>query len=90
MAGGGPGLVHAVCQAHYPDSEVIRSRLQNCLPNPRKASSKRVSTLRFLDADSVRSFLCGAGPEIEEQFGNWDRPPPTGMSPEIITIARRR
>ena len=47
------------------------------------------STLRFLDADALSSFLSDAGLAIEEQFGDWDRQPLTGTSPEIITIARR-
>jgi SAM-dependent methyltransferase len=47
------------------------------------------STLRFLDADSVATFLSDAGLAIEEQFGEWDRQPLTDSSPEIITIARR-
>jgi ubiquinone/menaquinone biosynthesis C-methylase UbiE len=47
------------------------------------------STLRFLDADSLSSFLSDAGLAIEEQFGDWDRQPLIDTSPEIITIARR-
>jgi streptomycin 6-kinase len=47
------------------------------------------STLRFLDADSLTSFLSDAGMAIEEQFGDWTRHPLTGTSPEIITMARR-
>ncbi|MFL6242061.1 MAG: class I SAM-dependent DNA methyltransferase [Acidimicrobiia bacterium] len=47
------------------------------------------STLRFLDASSLSSFLSAAGLAIEEQFGDWDRQPLTRTSPEIITIARR-
>jgi len=47
------------------------------------------STLRFLDADSLVSFLSGAGLAIEEQFGDWEHQPLTGTSPEIITIATR-
>jgi ubiquinone/menaquinone biosynthesis C-methylase UbiE len=46
------------------------------------------STLRFLDADSLSSFLTNAGLVIEEQFGDWDRLPLTRTSPEIITVAR--
>lgn len=46
------------------------------------------STLRFLDAPSLSSFLVDAGFLIEEQFGDWDRTPVTAVSPEIITIAR--
>lgn len=47
------------------------------------------STLRFLDADSLASFLSDAGLAIEEQFGDWERHPLTDTSPEIITITRR-
>jgi SAM-dependent methyltransferase len=46
------------------------------------------STLRFLDADSLSTFLSDAGLAVEEQFGDWDRQPLTDTSPEIITIAR--
>jgi hypothetical protein len=47
------------------------------------------STLRFLGADALSSFLTGAGLVIEEQFGDWDPQPLTDASSEIITIARR-
>jgi hypothetical protein len=47
------------------------------------------STLRLLDADSLSSFLSGAGMAIEEQFGDWTRHPLTDTSPEIMTIVRR-
>jgi SAM-dependent methyltransferase len=47
------------------------------------------STLRFLDRDSLGSFLAEAGLEVEAQFGDWDRGPVTAASPEIITIVRR-
>jgi ubiquinone/menaquinone biosynthesis C-methylase UbiE len=46
--------------------------------------------LRFLDAETLASFLSGAGLAIEEQFGDWTRRPLTHSSPEIITIARKR
>ncbi len=45
--------------------------------------------LRFLDAASLSAFLSGADLMIEEQFGDWERQPPSDTSPEIITIARR-
>jgi ubiquinone/menaquinone biosynthesis C-methylase UbiE len=45
--------------------------------------------LRFLDADSLSSFLSGVRLTIEEQFGDWTRHPLTDTSTEIITIARR-
>jgi hypothetical protein len=47
------------------------------------------STLRFLDADSLDSFLSGAGLAIDKQFGDWDREPLAHTSPEIIITARR-
>ena len=47
------------------------------------------STLRFLDAESLGSFLGEAGLEVVEQYGDWDRSPLTSASPEIITIACR-
>lgn len=47
------------------------------------------STLRFLSADSLSSFLSGAGLTIQEQFGDWDRSALRDRSPEIITIAGR-
>lgn len=46
------------------------------------------STLRFLDAAALSGFLAGAGLEIEEQYGDWDRSSLGRASPEIITICR--
>ena len=46
------------------------------------------STLRFLSADLLSSFLADAGLVIEDQFGDWERRPLTDASPEIINIAR--
>jgi hypothetical protein len=48
------------------------------------------STLRFLDATSLATFLGRAGLTVEAQFGDWDRRPPGATAPEIITVARRR
>jgi hypothetical protein len=45
--------------------------------------------LRFLGADSLSSFLSGAGMTVEEQFGDWPRDPLTDTRPEILTIAKR-
>jgi hypothetical protein len=53
-------------------------------PRPRRSRS----TLRFLDAGALTGFLAAAGLTVEEQYGDWDRQPLTGASPEIITIAR--
>lgn len=46
-------------------------------------------TLRFIDAETLTTFLKTAGLAIVEQFGDWDRRPLTMTSREIITIARR-
>jgi len=48
------------------------------------------STLRFLNAESLSSFLTDAGLAIDEQFGDWGGQPLTETSPEIITVTRRR
>ena len=47
------------------------------------------STLRFLDTGALSGFLYGAGLEIVDQFGDWDRQQLTDTRPEIITVARR-
>jgi hypothetical protein len=47
------------------------------------------STLRFLDVNSLSSFLANARLAIEQQFGDWDRSRVSDTAPEIITIARR-
>lgn len=49
-----------------------------------------LSTLRFLDQESLSSFLSRAGLAVEQQFGDWGRQPFNATSPEIITVARRR
>jgi SAM-dependent methyltransferase len=46
------------------------------------------SQLRFLGADALAVLLAGAGLEIAEQYGDWDRSALAAGSPEIITIAR--
>jgi hypothetical protein len=45
--------------------------------------------MRFLDAESLASFLSDAGLAAEEQLGVWDRQPLMDKSHEIITVARR-
>jgi SAM-dependent methyltransferase len=47
------------------------------------------STLRFLDARSLASFLTEADFTVESRFGDWDRTPLTDESPEIIVVAKR-
>jgi SAM-dependent methyltransferase len=46
------------------------------------------SQLRFLGADALAAFLVGAGLEIAEQYGDWDRSALAAGSPEIITVAK--
>ncbi len=47
------------------------------------------STLRFLDVESLRSFISEAGLQIEAQYGDWDYEPLRDESLEIVTVARR-
>jgi ubiquinone/menaquinone biosynthesis C-methylase UbiE len=82
-------VVRAECDVEMPvDGDLVRFSYTFTSPNWRRPQISR-STLRFLDADSLSSFLSDAGLVIEEQFGDWDRSPLTDISPEIITIARR-
>jgi SAM-dependent methyltransferase len=53
---------------------------------PRQSSS----TLRFLDAASVRRLLEGAGLRVESQFGHFAGGPLSPSAEEIITIARAK
>ncbi|WP_017580297.1 class I SAM-dependent DNA methyltransferase [Nocardiopsis valliformis] len=46
------------------------------------------STLRFLDAERLNTFLAEAGLKVSAQYGYWDRSPLTDTSPEIITFTR--
>jgi SAM-dependent methyltransferase len=70
------------------DGNVVSFTITFTSPNWDRPQLSR-STLRFLDADSLSSFLSRAGLAIKEQFGDWDRQPLTDTSPEIITITRR-
>ncbi|MGH9014187.1 MAG: class I SAM-dependent methyltransferase [Acidimicrobiia bacterium] len=70
------------------DGDIVRFTTTFTSPSWDRPQVSR-STLRFLDADSLSSFLSGAGMAIEEQFADWTRHPLTDTSPEIITIARR-
>jgi len=46
------------------------------------------ASLRFLDVDTLGSFLADAGFQIEAQYGGWFQEPLDSASPEIITVAR--
>lgn len=76
-------------QVETPDERgVVRFTATFTGPNwgrPRVSKGR----LRFLDPDTLSSFLSAAGLEIEEQFGDWTREPLTDTSPEIITMVRR-
>lgn len=47
------------------------------------------STLRFLGAESLSSFLTEAGLSVADQSGDWDGQPLTAASREIVTVAVR-
>ncbi len=70
------------------EGDVVRFTTTFTSPSWERPQVSR-STLRFLDADSLSSFLSGAGMTVDEQFGDWNRNPLTDTSPEIITIASR-
>jgi len=82
-------VVRSVCEVEEPVTGDIVS-FTHAFTSP-KWTEPRVSrsTLRFLDAGSLVPFLAEAGLVVDEQFGDWDRSPPTDKSPEIITIARK-
>ena len=65
-------------------------RFTQTYTSPRWATPRAsTSTLRFLDAASLRERLAAAGLVVDAQFGTWDRAPLRDSSPEIITIAGR-
>lgn len=65
-------------------------RFTQTYTSPRWAAPRAsTSTLRFLDAASLRERLASAGLVVHAQFGDWDRTPLHDSSPEIITIAGR-
>ncbi len=47
------------------------------------------SSLRFLDVDSMDSFLHEADLTTTERFGDWDQSVLLNDSPEIISVTRR-
>lgn len=56
--------------------------------SPRWSEPRRsTSTLRFLSAHALATFLSDAGLVIDEQYGDWNGEPLTDASPEIITVA---
>jgi SAM-dependent methyltransferase len=46
------------------------------------------ASLRFLDADTLASFLAEAGFELEERYGGWFREPFDLASREIVVVAQ--
>jgi SAM-dependent methyltransferase len=47
------------------------------------------TTLRFLDAGALGTFLAGAGFRLEAQYGDGDRSPLSPASREIIVVAQK-
>jgi SAM-dependent methyltransferase len=82
--------VMCVYQVEVSDDERIVTSISTFTsPGWERAEVSRGS-LRFIDAETLATFLAVAGFVIEEQYGDWLRSPLTGTSPEIITIARTR
>jgi SAM-dependent methyltransferase len=71
------------------DERIVTSTSTFASPGWERAEVSRGS-LRFVDAETLNSFLAEAGFVIEAQYGDWSQSPLTEVSPEIITIARRR
>jgi len=84
---GGPAVRMAHDVETPTDGKVVSFTVTFTSPGWDRPQVSR-STLRFLDRDSLSSFLSDACLVIEEQFGDWDRQPLSDTSPEIITIAR--
>jgi SAM-dependent methyltransferase len=83
-------LVRAWAQVEGPiEGDVVRFTL-NYASRAWEGPRTSTSTLRFLDAVSLASFLSRASLAIEQQFGDWSGEPLTDASPEIITVARKR
>jgi SAM-dependent methyltransferase len=80
-------IVRMAHQAEPPAGDLVSFTVTYSSPAWQRAERSR-STLRFLDADRLSAFLAGAGLEIGEQYGDWDRTPVRQGSPEIITVAR--
>jgi SAM-dependent methyltransferase len=75
-------------RVHEPivDDRVTFTSTFTCSEWPKAELSE--STLRFLDRDSLNTFLNTSGMSVVEQFGNWSGTPFSAFSPEIVTIAR--
>jgi ubiquinone/menaquinone biosynthesis C-methylase UbiE len=82
-------VVRMVHEVEAPvDGDVVSFTTSFTSPGWDRSQVSR-STLRFLDANALSSFLADADLPIVEQFGGWDRQRLTETSPEIITITRR-
>jgi SAM-dependent methyltransferase len=79
-------VVRMACQVELPvQGDLVSFTATYSSPSWERPQVSR-STLRFLGASALSGFLAGAGLEIEEQYGGWDRSPLGPASPEIITI----
>jgi hypothetical protein len=83
-------VVHGVCRVDTPVRGDLVSFSHHYTSDGWDEPLLSRSTLRFLDAGTLSDFLTAAGMTVVEQFGDWERGPLTGTSPEIITVARRR
>ena len=79
-------MVRCVYQVEPIAENVVRSVNTFTSPGWDQPEVSR-GALRFIDAETLTTFLAEAGLVIETQFGNWDGSPFTTQSPEIITIA---
>ncbi|WP_378731215.1 methyltransferase domain-containing protein [Nocardia brasiliensis] len=82
-------VVRCVCRVAEPIEGDLVSFTHTFTSDSWDETEVSHTTLRFLDAGALATFLADAGLVVAEQFGDWDRSPLTASSPEIITVARR-
>jgi SAM-dependent methyltransferase len=87
---GADGVVVRVTSEVEPpvDGDVVRFTQTFTSPSWDHPRLSR-STLRFLDAEALATFLAEAQLAVLEQLGSWDGQPLDDDSPEIITVAAR-
>lgn len=82
-------VVSALCEVDAPVTGGL-VRFSHTFTSPSWAEAKvSLSTLRFLDPETLAARLIETGFVIEAQLGDWDRRILSDASPEIITAASR-
>jgi SAM-dependent methyltransferase len=82
--------VRVACRIETPFDGCTLTFAQSFTSPAWDTPQERRSTLRFIDRETLATFLGEADLAIEAQFGDWDRSALTDTSPEIITLVHRR